>query len=92
MLVHPHAGEIQAYPLCGGVTLYLLALSGFKRRNYGSLDYPRLVAAALLLALVPLPGATRAVVALGFVAAVTAALVAYETHRYAAARERIRLA
>jgi low temperature requirement protein LtrA len=82
--------SVAAVALCGGVALYLLALSGFKRRNYGSFNYPRLVAAALLAALVPVAGATRAVVALGLVAAVTVALIAYETRRYAAARERIR--
>jgi low temperature requirement protein LtrA len=88
--VEEHLHGVGAFALCGGVALYLLALSAFKRRNYGSFNYPRLVAAGVLLALVPVAGATRAVVALGLVAAVTAALIAYETHRYAAARERIR--
>ena len=82
--------NVAAVSLCGGVALYLLALSAFKRRNYGSFNYPRLVVAAVLLALVPVAGSVRAVVALGLVAAVTAALIAYETHRYAAARHRIR--
>jgi low temperature requirement protein LtrA len=82
--------RVAAVSLCGGVALYLLALSTFKRRNYGSFNYPRLVAAAALLALVPLAGAVRPPIALGLVAAVTAALIAYETRRYAAARDRIR--
>jgi low temperature requirement protein LtrA len=91
LIAESHAlSNVSAVSLCGGVALYLLALSAFKRRNYGSFNYPRLVAAGVLLALVPVAGATRAVVALGLVAAVTAALIAYETHRYAAARERIR--
>ncbi len=33
-----------AVALCGGVALYLLALSAFKRRNVGSFNNPRLVA------------------------------------------------
>jgi low temperature requirement protein LtrA len=82
--------SVAAVSLCGGGALYLLALSAFKRRNYGSFNYPRLAGASLLVALIPVAGATRAVVALGLVAAVTAALIAYETLRYAAARERIR--
>ena len=52
---------VAAVSLCGGVALYLVALSAFKRRNYGSFNYPRLVAAAVLVALMPLAGthATR---------------------------------
>ena len=42
------------------------------------------------MALVPVAGATRAVVALGLVALVMVVLIAYETRRYAAARHRIR--
>jgi low temperature requirement protein LtrA len=81
---------VAAVSLCGGVALYLVALSAFKRRNYGSFNYPRLVAAAVLVALMPLAGTLDAVVALALVAAVTAALIVYETLRYAAARDRIR--
>jgi len=45
---------VPAVALCGGVALYLLALSAFKRRNIGSFNYPRLVASAVLIGLVPL--------------------------------------
>ena len=82
--------SVAAVSLCGGVALYLVALSVFKRRNYGSYNYPRLVAAAVLVALTPLAGTLDAVLALALVAAVTAVLIAYETLRYAAARDRIR--
>ena len=82
--------SVAAASLCGGVALYLLALSAFKRRNYGSFNYPRLAGATLLVALIPVAGATRPLVALAMVAAITAALIAYETLRYAAARDRIR--
>ena len=44
---------VAAVALCGGVAAYLVALSAFKRRNYGSFNQPRLVAAIVLVALVP---------------------------------------
>jgi low temperature requirement protein LtrA len=81
---------VAAVSLCGGVALYLLALSAFKRRNYGSFNYPRLAGAALLVALVPVAAATRPLIALALVAGVTVALISYETLRYASARDRIR--
>jgi low temperature requirement protein LtrA len=91
-LAHLHAQlwSLPATALCGGVALYLVALSGFKRRNVGSWNYPRLVASAALLALVPVVTHVPALVALGLVAAVAVALIAYEVQRYADARDRIR--
>jgi low temperature requirement protein LtrA len=57
-----HVGvELDAVPafcLCGGVALYLLALSAFKRRNIGSWNVPRLIAAAALLLAIPAATAT----------------------------------
>src|SRR3954470_6857940 len=50
------SGELPAVPawaLCAGVALYLVALSAFKRRNIGSWNQPRLVAAVALVALAP---------------------------------------
>jgi low temperature requirement protein LtrA len=85
--------ELQSVPavaLCGGVAVYLLALSFFKRRNIGSFNQPRLVAAALLAALAPLATAVPALLALALVALVAVGLVTYESIRYAEARERIR--
>jgi hypothetical protein len=38
---------VPAVALCGGGALYLVALSALKRRNIGSFNYPRLVAAAV---------------------------------------------
>lgn len=88
--VHAHLGTVPAAALCGGVALYLLALSTFKRRNIGSFNYPRLVAAAALFALVPVATRVPALLALGLVAAVSCAMIAYEVRRYAEARDRIR--
>jgi low temperature requirement protein LtrA len=89
-----HVGdELEAVPavaLCGGVALYLVALSALKRRNVGSFNWPRLVAAVLLVALAPLATAMPALLALGLVALVACGLIAYEVVRYADARDRIR--
>ena len=82
--------DMPAFALCGGIALYLLALSLFKRRNVGSFNNPRLVAAAALAAFAPLATAVPALLALALVAAATCALITYEVFRYAEARERIR--
>jgi low temperature requirement protein LtrA len=78
--LHAHLWSLPAASLCGGV----------KRRNVGSWNYPRLVASAALLALVPVVTHVPALLALGLVAGVAVALIAYEVQRYAEARERIR--
>jgi low temperature requirement protein LtrA len=87
---HAHLEGVAATALCGGVALYLLALSAFKRRNVGSFNYPRLVAAAVLVALAPVATVLPALVSLALVTATTCVLIAYEVVRYAEARERIR--
>jgi low temperature requirement protein LtrA len=88
--VHAHLGSVEAVALTGGVALYLVALSGLKRRNIGSWNYPRLVAAGLLACLAPVATQVPALASLALVAAVACSLVAYETWRYAEARDRIR--
>jgi low temperature requirement protein LtrA len=89
-----HVGdELHAVPaaaLCGGVALYLLALSAFKRRNIGSFNRQRLVAAALLVGLAPVATALPALLALGLVACVACGLIVFELVHYRDARERIR--
>jgi len=87
------SGELPAVPawaLCAGVALYLVALSAFKRRNIGSWNEPRLVAAAALVALAPVATQLPALLSLTIVALVVCALIAYEVTRYREARERIR--
>jgi low temperature requirement protein LtrA len=81
---------VPAAALCGGVALYLVALSAFKRRNVGSFNWPRLAAAALLIALAPLATLMPALASLGLVALVASALIAFEVAHYAPARARIR--
>jgi low temperature requirement protein LtrA len=88
--VGTHLPLVVAVALCGGVALYLLALSAFKRRNVGSFNQQRLVVAALLVCLVPAATAVPALLALGLVTLVTCGLIAFEFVRYAEARDRIR--
>jgi low temperature requirement protein LtrA len=88
--VDAHLGSVAAVALSGGVALYLLALSALKRRNIGSWNYPRLVAVAVLALLVPVATHLPAIASLSLVTAAACGLVAYETWRYAEARDRIR--
>jgi low temperature requirement protein LtrA len=88
--VHAHLHGVAATALCGGVALYLVALSTLKRRNVGTFNTQRLVAAAVLVALAPVATVLPALVSLAAVAAVACSLIVYEATRYAAARDRIR--
>jgi low temperature requirement protein LtrA len=81
---------VPAVALCCGAALYFIALSAFKRRNIGSFNYPRLVAASALIVLAPIATAIPALLAVGLVAAISVALVAYEYVAYAEVRDRIR--
>jgi low temperature requirement protein LtrA len=89
-----HVGEplhtVPAIGLCGGIALYLVALSAFKRRNVGSFNQPRLVAGVVLAASVPLALTLPAIASIAVVTAISCALVAYEFVRYGGARTRIR--
>jgi low temperature requirement protein LtrA len=78
--------------LFGGVALYLLAHVAFRLRNGGSLGRPRLVAAVLCAAAVPLGTEIDALAALALVAAIVTALIAYEVIRYRESRAEVRLA
>jgi low temperature requirement protein LtrA len=88
--VDGHLHTVEAFTLCGGLALYLLALSAFKRRNVGSWNVRRLLAAALLLAFWPVSTQVTALYALIVVAAVACALIAWEATSLAAARDRVR--
>jgi low temperature requirement protein LtrA len=76
--------------LYGGVALYLLGHVAFRRRNVGSWNPHRTIAAACLLLLLPFAWRLPAVAALGVVAAVLVALVVYELVRFGAARDEVR--
>ena len=81
---------VPATALCGGIALYLVALSAFKRRNIGTWNTQRLITAALLLAMIPLTTAVPALLALGLVTAVACGLIGFEVIRYSETRQRIR--
>jgi low temperature requirement protein LtrA len=79
-----------AVALFGGIALYYAGHVGFRLRNVGTVNRPRLVALAVCLALIPLGTEVDAVVALGLAAVVTSVVIAYEAVRYAEARHRVR--
>ena len=70
--------------------MYLLAHVAFRLRNMHTLNRRRLVCALVLLALLPAGAALPALATLGILAAVLAALIAYEALRYAEVRDRVR--
>jgi low temperature requirement protein LtrA len=76
--------------LLGGGAFYLLALVAFRWRNMHTLSHQRLVCALLLLALIPVGLVLPALATLGILAAVLAAMIAYEALRYAEFRDRVR--
>src|SRR5215218_4906840 len=77
---------IPAVALFGGVALYYAGHLGFRLRNVRTLNRPRLVALAVCLCLIPLASEVDAIVALALAAAVSSAVIAFETIRYAEAR------
>jgi low temperature requirement protein LtrA len=81
---------VPAVTLSGGVALYLIALSAFKRRNIGTFNRQRLVVAAALVLFIPVATAIPALASLGFVAAAACGLIAFEVNRYTDSRRRIR--
>ena len=91
-LGHPdhHLELIPALALVGGPALYLLAQVAFRYRNIRTIGRTRLVAAMLLLAMLPVALALPALAALGLVLVVVGSLVAYEAIRFAEARKEIR--
>jgi low temperature requirement protein LtrA len=81
---------VPAVALFGGIALYYAGHLGFRLRNVRSLNRPRLVAALACVCLIPLAPEVDAIWALALGAAVTSAVIAYETIRYAEARRRVR--
>ncbi|UUY04856.1 low temperature requirement protein A [Svornostia abyssi] len=81
---------IGAVGLLGGPALYLLAHVAFRWRNVHRFSTQRVVAAALLLALIPLHKDIDALPLVGIVVVLLWALIAYETWRFAELRDRLR--
>jgi low temperature requirement protein LtrA len=89
-----HVGDplkiVPAVALCGGLALYFVAHLLFRLRNVHSVNRQRLVVAVLLLGSLPLATRLPALATLALVAGLCIALVAYESLRFADARERVR--
>ena len=82
--------DMPAVALCGGLALYLLAHVAFRLRNVGSVNVPRIVAAVLCLALIPVATRVAGAAVLAVLLALFVALILFEVVRYAEARARIR--
>ncbi|RBY95777.1 low temperature requirement protein A [Blastococcus sp. TF02-8] len=78
------------WSLYAGAAAYLIAHLGFRLRNVGSLNRPRAVVVVVLLLAPLVVHALPALVALGVLAAVLVALIAFEVVRYAEARAAVR--
>jgi len=76
--------------LYGGVALYLLAHVAFRLRNVHSVNRQRVLAALVLVALLPVAWQLPALASLGLLAAVLVVLIGFESMRYAEARHAVR--
>ena len=81
---------VPAVAMLGGASLYLLAHVAFRLRNIHTLNTQRLVCAVLAAALVPVALELPALATLAILVALLAALISYETLRFADLRDRIR--
>jgi len=82
--------DVPAAAMLGGASMYLLAHVAFRWRNIHTLNRQRLVVGIALLALIPLAVEIPALLTLGVLSAILAALIAYEALRFAEARARLR--
>ena len=80
------------WAMYGGVATYLLAHLAFRLRNVGSINRPRAVVALLVLVAPLATAELPALAALGVLAGILVALIAYEVLRYAEARAAVRAA
>jgi low temperature requirement protein LtrA len=83
---------IPSVALFGGIALYYAGHVGFRLRNVGSVNRPRLIALVVCLALIPFGKEVDAYVAVAIAALVTSSVIAYEAIHYAEARRRVRRA
>jgi low temperature requirement protein LtrA len=83
-------GLVPVTALLGGGAIYLLAHVAFRLRNVGRFSTHRVVAAAILVAFVPLGHRIPAAATVGFMAAVLVGLIVYETVRFSELRARLR--
>ena len=81
---------VPAVALLGGTALYLLAHVAFRYRNVHSYNWHRTIAAALLLALIPVAVEIPALTTVIALAAILALLIVYEVRRFGELRDRLR--
>jgi len=81
---------VVAMAMMTGAAMYLLAHVAFRYRNVHTVNKPRLITAAVCLALIPAATELAALATLAILAGVMVALVTYEALMYAEARDRIR--
>jgi low temperature requirement protein LtrA len=81
---------VPAAALLGGTAIYLLAHVAFRWRNVHRFSWQRLIAAIVLVALLPVAVEISALTTTAIVAALLAALIAFETWRFADLRDRMR--
>jgi low temperature requirement protein LtrA len=81
---------VPAAALLGGLAVYLVAHVFFRYRNVHRLSWQRLLTAALLVALLPVATELDALLVAAVCAVMLAALIAYETVRFAELRDRLR--
>jgi low temperature requirement protein LtrA len=89
-----HVGDpldtVPAVAMLGGTALYLLAHVAFRWRNVHRFSHQRLLCAVFLCALIPLALEVAALIMLGILVAALAAVIVYETVRFAELRDRLR--
>ena len=89
-----HVGDplkvVPATALLGGAAIYLLAHVAFRWRNVHRFSWQRLIAAVLLVAFLPAATELSALTTTAIVGALLAALIAFETWRFAELRDRMR--
>jgi low temperature requirement protein LtrA len=89
-----HLGDdlasVPAFALCVGPAMYLLAQDAMRFRTSRTYNWRRLLAVAVLIALLPAARSWPALAALAAVTAVCWGLVAWEALRYSETRARIR--
>lgn len=83
-------GSVEAVALLGGASLYLFGHIAFRLRNVGTLNRQRLVAAIVIIALIPVATHMAALASLAVLTAILVVLIAYEAIRFAEARARVR--
>ncbi len=92
VLIHPsdHLHTVPAFALLGGVAIYLLGHVFIRLRGVSTLNRQRLGLGILFLALVPVAVEVPALVPLGVLVALLAAMIRYETAVYGEGRARVR--